>query len=168
MAELGFKEIGFRKLDRVLNPNRRDDGGIIYLDANRSVMAVLIYIRMHVGPPVNVDRDNFTIAFTAVFSNGTLSCTNTKFSFDNLPENEVLRFPGSSAKAIYQHFTKRLGTYNEQPRSFPDLASLRSWSDLNTAKLFETRVERGLFLPMTDDEVKAAQLRIPPPLPRSS
>jgi len=43
LRNLGFDEVGFKKLKRVLNPNHRDDGGINFLDRTHSHYGQLIY-----------------------------------------------------------------------------------------------------------------------------
>jgi len=163
---LGFTELGFKKLKRVLNPNHRDDGGINYLDNTRCHFGQLIYNRSHVPPPVSTEREQVVIAFTAVFERGTLSFTNnTKTPLGSVPHHDVVRILSCDEAVIYQRFVEHLKCYNEQPRCFPNLQSLQNWFDANATEVFEYRVRRGLFIRMSDDEVAAARRKLPPPLP---
>jgi hypothetical protein len=165
LKRLGFTELGFKKLKRVLNPNHRDDGGINYLDKTRCHFGQLIYNRSHVPPPVSTEREQLVIAFTAVFERGTLSFTNnTKTPLGSVPHHDVVRTPSGDGADIYPRFIKHLTHYNELPRCFPDLQSLQSWFDANATDVFEYRVRRGLFIRMSDDEVAAALRKLPPPL----
>jgi hypothetical protein len=164
-ASLGFSELGFKKLKRILNPLHRDNGGINYLDATRSHFGQLIYNRTHVPAPVEADKEQVTIAFAAVFQQGTLSYTNDKSPFDPLPQHEIVRHPSDDVGSLYHEFLERLKRRPEAPRRFPDVDSLRRWFDSNQLEVFEDRVQRGLFIKMSDAEVEVARRKLPPPLP---
>ena len=161
---LGFTEVGLKKLRRLLNPNHRDNGGINCLDTRGCHFGQLIYNKTHLPPPINADKEQITIAFTAVFPQRTLSYTNTKFGFDSLPQHEVIRCPASDIASLYQAFANRLKQCPESPRHFADLHSLRAWFDSNAGEVFEARVRRRLYIRMSDEEVEAALRRVPPPL----
>jgi hypothetical protein len=162
---LGFSELGFKKLGRILTPNYRDGGGINYLDASRCHFGQITYTKVHAPPPLDVDRESLVIAFTAVFEHGAMSCTNkTKTPYDSVPHHKVVRIPSKDVASIYQRFVELLKQRGEQPRRFPDLQSLKTWFDSNAREVFEDRVSRGLYILMSDDEVAAAQRKLPPPL----
>src|SRR5258708_1959302 len=106
-GRLGFTDLGFKKVKRVLNPNHRDAGGINFLDSSRCHFGQLIYNRSHVPPPVSKDRERVVFAFTAVFCEATLSYSNNaKTPFDSVPGHEVLRIPSSDVAGIYQRFVE--------------------------------------------------------------
>jgi hypothetical protein len=167
-ANLGFTEIGFKKLRRILNPDYRDDGGINFLDANGCYFGQIIYSRFHVPSPVDTDREQVVIAFRAVFEKDSFSCTNnTKSVFDSIPGQTVVRIHSNDAAEIYQRFVDNLKRGNEQPRRFSDLSALRSWFDSQAMEVFRYGVRKGLFIRMSDKEVALAQRKFPPPLPKT-
>ncbi len=100
------------------------------------------------------------IAFTAVFEDGTVSCTNNKNAFDEMANQEVIRIISNDVNNINLEFLDRLGKRKDFPREFQDLESLRQWFDARQITEFEERVRRKLFIPMTDEEVSAAKKRI--------
>jgi hypothetical protein len=65
---------------------------------------------------------------------------------------------------MYQWLKQDVGRHAKRPRRFPDLESLKEWFDARQQEVFQERVERGLFLRMSDDDVEAARRRMPPPL----
>ncbi len=161
---LGFTEVGLKKLRRLLNPHHLDNGGINYIDASRRYFGQLIYNKTHVPLPINADREQVTIAFTAVFQHRTLSYTNAKFGFDSPSLHEIVRRPSSDVASLHQAFIERLAQCSQPPRHFPDLPSFQVWFDSNAREMFESRVRRGLFIRMSDDEVEIARRILPPPL----
>ena len=163
LKRLGFTELGFKKVKRVLNPLNRETGGITFLDSSRRHFAQLLYVKIHVPPPISKDRKKTTITFTAVFREKTLSYTNnTTTPFDSVPTHEVVRISSEDAASIYQRFVERLKRHKEEPRSFPDLQSLQTWFDSQATEVFKYRVQKGYFIRMTDDEVAAVQGKMPP------
>ena len=50
LRRLGFSELGFRRLKRVLNPLHREAGGINLLDGSRRHFAQIRYVKLHVPP----------------------------------------------------------------------------------------------------------------------
>jgi hypothetical protein len=166
--QLGFSELGFKKIRRIINPNYRDTGGINFLGESRCHYGQLIYNKVHAPPPIDQDRESVVIAFTAVFEHELLSCgNNTKTPYDSLPHHKVVRIASNDVASIYQHFVALLKQRAEQPRRFPDLPSLQSWFDSNALEIFEDRVRRGLYIRMSDDEVAIARRKLPPPLPNT-
>lgn len=155
-TELGFTELGFKRVKDVMNPLIRDIGGVNYIDASRRHFGQLVYSRVFMPAPIRAERERITIAFTAVFGQTVFSCVNKKSPFDSAPGIEVLRVQSDDAKGIYQAFVEHLARRNEQSRHFPDESSLQSWFDANATEVFEYRVRTGLFIRMTDAEVAAA------------
>jgi hypothetical protein len=158
IRNLGFSDVGFKKLKHILNPNHRDDGGINFLDGSHSHFGQLIYNKSHVPPPIDRDREQVIVAFTAVFETGTLIFTNnTRTAFDSPPQHTVVRIASDDVARIYRHFVDAVQTYHEPPRRFRDQQALRAWFDSNAVEIFTSRVRRGLFVPMSDEEVAEAR-----------
>jgi hypothetical protein len=163
--ELGFTEEGFKRLKLVLNPGHRDDGGINYLDGSRSVFGQLIYNRSY-APSLKREMERLIIAFTSVFANEILSCTNNMDpSAETLPRHKVVRIKSNDVTLLYQKFIEQLKQQTEQPRRFHELEALKAWFDLNKVEIFEDKVRRGLWVRMSDYEVAAARRKLPPRLP---
>jgi hypothetical protein len=170
---LGFTECGFLKSTKSLNPNVRDSGGITYLDSTRRHFGQLLFNKIFV-PSTSTEVNNIVIAITAVFNEGSLSCTNHKKAFDPPSQNKVIRLASYDVMFIHEQFLHHLTQRSETPRQFPDQESLRKWFDARQVEAFEERARRRLFIAMTDQEVVAAKTQIqraasggtPPPLPR--
>ncbi|MFN7140400.1 MAG: hypothetical protein ACK4UN_13770 [Limisphaerales bacterium] len=162
--ELGFIPCGFSKVTRHFDPNSLDLGGISFWDPSRSHMGTLAYVKVRPPPPFDRPIEATTIAFTAALENGKLTCTNDK-GFDGLRLHSIVYLASASPRTIHQRFVRELGRYREKPRQFSDLSSLKKWSDEQQLALFEDRVNRGLFVPLTDAEVEVARGKMPPPLP---
>jgi hypothetical protein len=162
---LGFAEQGFKKLKRVLNPNHRDDGGINYLDGSRCHFGQLIYNK-HFLASLKAEKEGVVIAFTAVFQNDILSCTNnTKAPVDVLPHHKVIRIESNDVAFLHQNFIEQLEQRTDQPHRFPDLQALQTWFDSNALETLEDKVRRGLWVRMSDFEVAVAKrslLKSPP------
>jgi hypothetical protein len=168
---LGFTECGFHKLTKTLNRNIIESGGVRYLDPTRCHFGQLLRHRIRM-PSRGTELNQIIIAFTAAFEHGSVSCTNTRSTFDAPRESDVIRVQSHDVAVVYQNFLQHLGKRKETPRTFPDLASLRQWFDARQIKAFEERADRRLFIPMTPQEVAAAQAQMqagkgPPPLPSS-
>ena len=162
---LGFSEVGFKKLKRVLNPLHRYSGGINFLDGSRRHYAQLRYVKLYAPPPINRDRKTVVVSFTAVFREKTVSYANkTRSPFEAVENHEVFGVATDDVAVIYQRFADHLKRQKEEPRSFPDLQSLQSWFDSDKREVFEQRVRRGYFIPMTDAEVAALRGKLPPVL----
>lgn len=158
---LGFTEQGFKKLKLVLNPNSRDRGGINYLDATRRHFGQLIYSKTFI-PARGTEVVNVVIAFTAVFSNEVLSCTNNPNpTFNHIPTHKVIRVKSNDVPAIYRAFGDELMKRADHPRSFNDLESLRAWFDSNALEVLEDNVRRGIWVRMSDYEVAVAKRDLP-------
>jgi hypothetical protein len=78
---LGFSECGFSKVMRHLSTTYRDNGGISYLDESRCHFGLLLYTKVHAPPPIDMDRELITVAFTVAFEKGSLSYTNNRNAF---------------------------------------------------------------------------------------
>ena len=161
-----FAELGLKKTRRSLNPVIRDNGSVNYLDQSRCHYGQIIYARAYTSAPINAERENISISFTAVFQEQCLNYTNSKGLFDVVPGYEVVRIPSGDVSVIYNAFKGHLARTAESPRHFPNDDSLRLWFDSNQIKVFEYRVRTGLFIKMTDEEVAAARRKFPPPLPK--
>jgi hypothetical protein len=175
-----FEKLGFvqchlskatKKHDKLSNPSIRDSGAIFYLDSTRCHFGQLIYVQTF--SPQGGQTNNIRISFTAAFENRTLTCINRAITFDSANTGKVLRIDSYDVPVIYNRFREELQRCPETPRSFPDLESLRQWSDALKMRAFEDRVRRGLFVRMTEAEVRAAWAERqrypagrPPPLPR--
>ena len=61
---------------------------------------------------------------------------------------------------IYRRFTEDLAKRKQTPIAFPDVDSIRRWFDDYQQRLLQSRVDRGLFVRMTDEEVAAARRRL--------
>jgi hypothetical protein len=164
-ARLGFVEIGVKKARKLLNPMYLDNGGINYLDSSRTHFAQLIYNKLRAPPPINADRERVTVAVTAVFEEGSFSCSNGKSPSERLPGQRVVRVASDDVAAMYEMFKKHLANCSGTPRRFPDDDSLRQWFDSNQLRFFEDQVRRGALIRMTDNEVEVARRKLPPALP---
>jgi hypothetical protein len=71
-ADLGFTEVGCKKVKEFLNPLIRDHGGINYLDATRRHFGQLLYNRAYAPAPISTERESTSIAYTVAF--GPQSC----------------------------------------------------------------------------------------------
>jgi hypothetical protein len=160
--KLGFTVCRYSKITRNLNPNHRDSGGIFYLDASRRFVAHLSYLRLYV-PARRSIRNTIIIAFTAVFEQGCLTCTNNKNRLDPPGRDQVIRLVSHDVGFIYRQFLSHVQHRRDQPREFPTLESLRSWFDEHQVSRFEERVRRRLFVPMTEKQVAAAMRRLDEP-----
>jgi hypothetical protein len=163
---LGFAELGFSKQKQNLNRTHLDDGGVHYLDSSRTHCGGLFYVKSHVPPPVSKDKEIVVISFVAVFSDGLLNCTNFQSPFDEPPQYEVVRVRSDDVETVYRCFLEHLGRRKETARGFPDDASFCHWFDANQREILDYRVRTGMFVKMSDIEVDAARLRLPPPLPK--
>ena len=153
MAGLGFMEVGFKQLAGVLNPNSLDRGGINFLSADQSLYGQLHYHRAYL-PAVQQEREMITIAFTAVFKNGTLSCTNRVDKLPPIPGKEVIRLQSTDANFIPKHFLEQLARKDELSRKFENLSALRRWVDANAKEIFEYRVRHKTWVRMSEFEVE--------------
>jgi len=151
--QLGFAEIGFKKLKRVLNPNSRDMGGINFLDGSRRHFGQIIYNRAYL-PSSQAEKETIVISFTAVFPGEVFSCTNHVDFLEPVPGQNVVRLTLVDAGNIHEKFIEHLKQRSEQPRSFPDLASIQAWFDANALQTFEYRVRQGAWVRMSDFEVE--------------
>jgi hypothetical protein len=158
---LGFTEQGFKKLKLVLNPNSRDGGGINYLDTTCRHFGQLIYNKTFI-PSQATERIGVVVAFTAVFEDEVLSCTNNPSpTFNQIPTNKVVRMKSNDVEAIYRAFVDELKKRAQQPRRFDDLNSLKAWFDSNAVEVFEDNVRRGIWVRMSDYEVAVAKRNLP-------
>lgn len=164
LEQLGFTECGYLKVTKHLNPDYRDSGAIFYLDQNRCHVGTLHYVKIHMLPPVDAEREQILIGFTAVFERDTLSYSNNRDALDPLPQQTVVRLTSIDPNFIYQRFLQHVHQRPEAPRRFPDTESLHKWFDARAQEVFEERVRRGLYIRMTDDEIDAARqrMRCPP------
>ena len=162
---LGFTPCSHDKLTRHVNPLYRDNGSIAYLHSRRSTFGFIMYSKVRTPAPAHRDMEQITMAFTAVFSSGSLSCTNGEVFFDPLPGNQTVFIKSQDAAVIHTRLDDLLQQRGEPPVEFPNWEAVRSWSDANAVALFEHRVRRGLYVRMPEDEV---QRRLPPPLPKIS
>jgi hypothetical protein len=154
LKQLGFAEQGFKKLKRVLSAVHRDDGGINYLDASRCQYGQLIYNRSFLRKQ-QAEKEHVIVAFTAVFQNDILSCTNrTTPTDDVLPNHKVVRIETDDVLLLQQKFVEELRQRGDRPRRFDDLPALQAWFDANKAEIFEGKVRRGLWVRMSDYEVE--------------
>jgi hypothetical protein len=103
---------------------------------------------------------HIVIRFTAAFEHGSLTCTNNKKAFDPLEDGEVIRIESADVSFVYHQFLQLLRQRSETPRQFPDVESMRRWSDPRQIQVSEERVRRRLFLPMTDQELAEAKARL--------
>jgi len=155
-TQLGFAELGFKRLTRVLNPNSRDTGGINFLGGSGRHFGQIIYNRSFF-PKVGSEVETVTIAFTAVFANETFSCTNHVEYLEPVPNQNVIRFKSDDAEFLHEQFVRHLSQHTDLPRQFVDLASVQAWFDANARETFEYRVRRGSWVRMSDYEVEKAR-----------
>ncbi len=159
--QLGFTELSFKKIKDALNPHLRDNGGINYRDPGGTCFGQIIYNRAHLPPPVDKDREQIVIGFTAVFPDGNLSCTNNlSTALETLPKHKVIRINTKDVAGLYQQFMSELARSPDVPRHFYDLASLQSWFDSNAREVFELQVRQGVWVRMSDYEVEMARKQI--------
>lgn len=155
--ELGFNRVRFFKV-KSLHSTIRDSGGATYLDPTGCHVGTLHFMRVFrraQGRLVN----EIVISFAAAFETGLLSCSNRKRLFDMVPPTERVYVNSYNAKIVYEKFLEVLRRHQDAPRRFPDVPSLRQWFDERQIKAFEERVQRGLFVPMSDEEVAAAKAK---------
>jgi len=158
---LGFAECGFTKATKNLNPNSRDNGGIVYLDSRTGHVGLLLYTRIYARPPIDRDVTTIAVSFTAAFARGTLSYTNNQSAFDPAPHDQVVRLSSPEPAPMYQRMLRHLSQIAEVPRSFPDMEAFWRWSDQRQRESFEWQVQRGLFVRLSDEEVAAARRKLP-------
>lgn len=161
LIHLGFSTFGFLKLGRVLNPDYRDGGSVHFWDESRCYFARIIYNKFY-SPAQKTEQEKVVIAFAAVFPEETVTCTNDMFAFDPLPKHRVFRIQSDNAAVLYQHFFEQLKQDHRQPRSFPDSLSFQNWFDSQTYETFADRVQRGIWVRMSDYEVAVAHRKLPP------
>ncbi len=165
-AQLGFRECGVLRLKPHLNlsPLIRDTGKIIYLDSSRSHIGMVIYSRIHAPLPIDRDRERVAVEFTTAFQNGSLSCTNNFRQHDPISGHDVVRIASDDPGFIYGRFVQRVHRRREAPIVFIDDESLHRWFDSSQLEEFESWVQRGLYIRMSDQEVEEARRKLPPPL----
>jgi hypothetical protein len=159
LEKLGFTVCRYLKPTKSLNPNLRDSGGISYLDSTRRFFAQVLYHRMFI-PAAGTIQNSLIITFTAVYENGTLSCTNNRKAFAPLEDSLVIRMNSYDVGQVYHEFQSQVQRRTGQPREFPTLESLRRWFDDKQVRTFEKRVRRRLFVPMSEQQVQAAKNRL--------
>jgi hypothetical protein len=163
--QLGFTELNFKKIKNVLNPHARENGGINYRAPDGACFGQIIYNRAHLPPPVDKDREQIIIAFTAIFPDGNLSCTNNlSTALEPPPKHKVIRMDTKDVAALHKQFVIELARRSDAPRHFSDLASLQSWFDSNARETFEFHVRQGVWVRMSDYEVEIARKQLPPPM----
>jgi hypothetical protein len=156
-ADLGFTEVGFKKLKKILDPRHRDNGGINYLDTTRTYFGQLHYNKVHVPQPVQRDKERISVAFTAVFKHLILSHSNGKNPFEAMPQWKIVRHRLDDVGHIYRSFLTHVKSLSETPRRFDSDHALRLWFDSNQQEVFEDRLRRGIFIKMTNVEVEAVR-----------
>jgi hypothetical protein len=161
---LGFTECGFFKVTRHLNPTYQDSGSIKYLDESRIYFAQLLYARVRAQAPIGTDREEIVTAFTVAFDKGNLSYTNGKNSFNPHPDQRVVRLPKCKIEPMHRLLREYIRRKSIEPKKFQDLEHLKKWFNENQEKVFQERVQRGLFLRLNDEQVEAVRRRMPPPL----
>jgi hypothetical protein len=122
----------------------------------------MIYNKIFI-PSQGVERVGVVVAFTAVFGNDVFSCTNNQNpTFNHIPTQKVIRLKSSDLAAIYRTFVDELNKRSDQPRCFKDTSSLQAWFDSNALEVFEDNVRRGIWVRMSDYEVRVAKRALPP------
>lgn len=153
--KLGFTECRLGKARKSLNPIIRESGAIFYLDPTRRYLGRLIFMQIY-NPLLKKPINSISVAFTAVFERGTLSCTSRSLSLDSAGLDKVVRLNSNDVPEIYKRFQDELQRNAETPQSFSDPESLRQWYDARATGNFEERVQRRLFIRMTEPEIAAA------------
>jgi len=158
--QLGFVELGFKKLKGVLNPIHRDDGGVNYLDGSRCQFGQLIYNRSFLRAQ-KTEKEHVVIGFTAVFQDEIVSCTNRVTPLDDaLPNRKVTRVESNDVAFLHRKFVEQLAQRGRSPRRFDDLAALQKWFDAQRIEVFEDKVRRGLWVRMSDYEVEKVRRKL--------
>lgn len=161
--QLGFLELNFKKLTRVLNPNNLDNGGINFWDGSHRYFGQLIYHKVNL-PALKRTAGKVLIVFTAVFENDIVSCTNNmQKAVAPSPRHHVVRIDSNDAELIYDKFIEQLKERTDQPRQFSDMQSLASWFNSSQFELFEQMVRKRLWVRMSDYEVAIARRKLPEP-----
>ncbi len=164
---LGFKQCRLRKPPTTLQPFIHESGSIFYLDPTRCYFGQLLRVNGY-DSAKGIGINKITIAFTAVYEDGSVSCTNNKRTFDPVDPGTIIRLNSYNVTEIYQRFQEELKRRRDTPRAFPDIESLRQWFDTRQIKNFKDWVERRLFIQMTESEIAAARAALSaPPSPRS-
>jgi len=170
LEKLHFICCGFSKIKAALkmNPVVLDEGKISYLHKNNSYVGMVLYSKSRLGGSAYRTLDRTIIVFTAVFKDRSLSVTNNKLGFDHDSNQKVIRIYRDDASFLYDEFLRALKRESEQPIVFFNQEQMRQWFDSRQIQWFEMRVERGLYVKMTDGEIEQARRKIPPPLPKAA
>ncbi|HEX3624034.1 MAG TPA: hypothetical protein VH280_01275 [Verrucomicrobiae bacterium] len=153
---LGFVQCRLSKVQKTLDVMARDSGTIFYLDPSRCYFGRLTYSQ-HYVPAKRKIFIQIGVAFTAVFENGSFSCTNIRLTFDSASDGEVIRMKSNDPTLIYNRFREELQRRGDKPQPFADVCALRQWFDARQIKNFEDHVRRRLFIRMTETEIEAAK-----------
>lgn len=163
VKQLGFSELNFKKLTRILNPNYLDNGGVNYWDGGHRYFGQLIYHKVNL-PSLKRANEKVLVVFTAVFEKEILSCTNNiQKEVAPLARHHVVRMDSNDVELLYKTFIEQLQQRAEQPRQFPDVPSLERWFDSHQFELFEEMVRKGFWVRMSDYEVVMARRKLPKP-----
>lgn len=157
--QLGFAELGFKRLTRVLNSNNRETGGINFLGGSGRHFGQIIYNRSFI-PKVGGEVETVTIAFTVAFPNESFSCTNHVEYLEPVPNQNVIRFKSDDAGFLHEQFVSHLNQRTDLPREFPNQGSVQVWFDATAWETFEYRVQRGSWVRMSDYEVEKARRKL--------
>jgi hypothetical protein len=168
VEKMGFVPFGYSRLkdEFNINPSRVDNGKISYLHKNNSHVAAILYHKSRVPTAVNKGKEAIAVTFTAAFSSGSLSVTNSLSGFETDSDQEVVRIYTDDACALYDKFLNSLKRRPEQPMVFSGPKELQQLGDERQIKRFEARVRSGVLVKMTDEEIAQARRKIPPPLPK--
>jgi hypothetical protein len=168
VEKLGFVCCGFSRLKNELSLNRLnlDNGKVTYIHKNNIHIALVLYHKTRIAEPVNKEKEEVVVAFTAAFPIGSLSCSNAKGGFEPNADEQVVRNYTDDVLVLYETFLNALKPKSAQPLTFSTTEQMKQLFDERLVKRFENRVKRGLFIKMTDLEIEQARRRIPPPLPK--
>jgi len=168
IEKLGFVSCGFSRLKNELSLNRLnvDNGKVTYIHKNNIHISLVLYHKTRIPEPVNKEKEEIVVAFSAAFPIGSLSCSNARGGFEPNPDEQVTRNYTDDVFALYETFLNALKQKSAQPLTFSTPEQMRQLFDERLIKRFENRVKRGLFVKMTDEEIAEARRKIPPPLPK--
>lgn len=112
-------------------------------------------------------RQNFSVSFISQLRDTTFYITtNNRRMFNTPPGNEGRRIRGATAAQLWeshQKSLKELADRGNQAKVMSDFEQMAPIEDDLMSRIYADRINRGIWVEMTEAEVNA--LRTPPPIP---
>jgi len=154
IESLGFSECSYNGLPRDLNQSFSEGGRVLYVDTRRNTIAQAIH-RWAENSPEPIE--SVSTVFTLGVGDRTVHYTNHQYIFDLPPRQKYVTMPSASPSDLYARLQGDLKHGSEPPRHFSDLEGIYRFFDDAAIEVFHDGVDRGLFVPMSDDDVAAAK-----------